>query len=84
MISQELLTELTEAGFPFSTETRLSELIEACGDDFESLVKREEDWAAYVTEDAYKGDCVYDCCGYRIGSTPEEAVAKLWLALNKK
>lgn len=62
----------------------LSELIDACGKDFEALVRREEDWAAYMIDEAYKGDCVSDCCGYSTGPTPEEAVANLWLALNIK
>lgn len=73
----------------------LSELIEACGDDIESIVLQKADgylmkrcWRAYPTESAYvekmKGDCVVDCCGYITGSTPEEAVANLWLELNKK
>lgn len=69
----------------------LSELIEACGDKFESLTRVEweeaEDtlhWTAYPTEESYKGDCMIDCCGYTAGDTPEEAVAKLWLELNKK
>lgn len=73
----------------------LSELIEACGDDIEMLVLEKSDeylkkrhWRAYPTESAYeekmKGDCVVDCCGYVSGSTPEEAVANLWLELNKK
>lgn len=54
----------------------LSELIEACGDRFFSL-RNEEGWLA-------KG---FKAPGYSValmGSTPEEAVAKLWLALNEK
>lgn len=66
----------------------LSELIEACGDDFESLVlenypKGNKYWKAYQTDESYKGDCVVDCCGYESGDTAEEAVANLWLELNK-
>lgn len=76
----------------------LSELVEACGEGFESLARipnvqllngRTGEpigvyWYAYPTEEAYTGDCVVDCCGYKSGTTPEEAVARLWLALNKK
>jgi hypothetical protein len=52
----------------------LSELIEACGSDFRELTRSlNSDWWAkgynFKTEFA---------------STPEETVAKLWLALNKK
>jgi len=73
----------------------LSEIIKACGNDFESLniVKKEMpfrktiSWRAYPTEEAYfskiGGDCEVDCCGYETGETPEDAVAKLWLKLNK-
>lgn len=50
----------------------LSELIEACGDEFFALSRLKEDWT--VTKERF----------YSNGSTPEEAVAKLWLALNKK
>jgi len=52
----------------------LSELIEACGEDFSHLYKgNKSDWfveGLFVDER-------YD------GQTPEEAVANLWLALNK-
>ena len=55
----------------------LSELIEACGDSFYSINKRN------------KGD--YFCIGNKTGiidegdyySTPEEAIANLWLALKE-
>ena len=52
----------------------LSELIEAGGDEFDELVhfKAEPRWVA--SKDIYvKGN----------GKTPEEAVAKLWLEINK-
>ncbi len=54
----------------------LSELIAACGDDFESLRMayqvNEKYWIVkrYTTDEFFKG------------STPEEAVSLLWLALN--
>ena len=61
----------------------LSELIEACGEDFHCLVhvidgeidSDREFWSAG------KGALVKD---WSNGSTPEEAVAMLWLALNQK
>lgn len=55
----------------------LSELIEECGDRFRSLVNEREFWYA-ISESIEKDFCKGD------GKTPEEAVAKLWLELNKK
>lgn len=55
----------------------LSELIEACGDEFSNLIKfhiTSERWSA----NCYKNDL--NCSG----ETPEEAVANLWLKLNEK
>ena len=52
----------------------LSELIEACGDDFKKLIKDSSPWRA----DGWNGKEIFE--GH--GSTPEEAVANLWLALN--
>lgn len=53
----------------------LSELIEECGDDFEALQKRvfknKSDWVA--TSHVL----------YAVGDFPKEAVANLYLALNK-
>jgi hypothetical protein len=61
----------------------LSELIEACGDEFRSLHKLNEDkWRATCTHGSHFEVYVLDHVG--IGDTPEEAVAKLWLELNKK
>lgn len=51
----------------------LSELIESCGDGFYALEK-ENYWRAFN----WKRSIEF------FSSTPEEAVAKLWLALNKK
>lgn len=56
----------------------LSELIEACGERFGSVGKNSLDVNDYVWE-AWDNDCYVD-----FGDTPEEAVARLWLALNKK
>jgi hypothetical protein len=64
----------------------LPELIEACGDRLEELSKTthkgksDQKWGAY----AYQCEqCEYTKSYSGYGSTPEEAVAKLWLALNK-
>ena len=52
----------------------LSELIKACGDDFISLEKKLPLGGLWIAASEYwKGD----------GSTPEEAVANLYLALQK-
>jgi len=63
----------------------LSELIEACGARFGDLEKgMENTWLAkggkYIYEDGSIGNYEFEV----FGSTPEEAVARLWLALNKK
>ena len=59
----------------------LSELIKACGDGFNYLERFKGKWFASecgdIIEDA-------DVCKQSRGKTPEEAVAKLWLELNKK
>lgn len=54
----------------------LSELIEACGDSFVNLTKSDKDWHCNWFDD-HEGENT-------IGGTPEEAVANLWLALNRK
>lgn len=77
----ELALKLREAGFPkhydefveYSRPT-LSELIESCG---------------HVSLDYFPdGNSFASCCDRKghevIGKTPEEAVAKLWLALNER
>lgn len=54
----------------------LSELIEACGEKLYSLRKQTNQWCV---------ESLMDSNNWFIqekGSTPEEAVAKLWLALN--
>lgn len=94
----ELAVELKEAGFPqqhswvigkytehctkcASNKTlgeyeacrpTLSELIEACGAFFGALTNRQTHWVAVLAELTHLVE----------GSTPEEAVARLWLALN--
>lgn len=53
----------------------LSELIEACGEGYFKLAHGQDDWYGSMGLDNEK---------HSHGSTPEEAVANLWLALNKK
>lgn len=58
----------------------ISELIEACGDRFNNL---------YLMNVGTHGEDKWYCCDRKLsnhcfGKTPEEAVANLWLALNKK
>lgn len=69
--------------FPDSTqycEPTLSGLIEACGNDFDFL-QREEGYEWYAH--GKKQDIEYGS-DKEYAKTPEEAVAKLWLELNKK
>ena len=56
----------------------LSELIEACGGKIFGLQRNDKGWSAWAKfPDAEETPEQY-------GVTPEEAVARLWLALNKK
>lgn len=63
----------------------LEELIVACGEDFDELIS-----PFAVQQEGYPSHCLWRaeatlrtaiCCD---GSTPEEAVARLWLALKRK
>lgn len=96
MLHYEIARKLKNAGFPYEWDIEsddsgftehggvvykaptLSELIEACGEKFSRLVQTFEPkgWEAKTTD-------VFDRFT-TIGSIPEEAVASLWLALNKK
>lgn len=71
--------EAQEAAFKegnFAYIPTLEELIESCGDDFETLVRYGDGtWRAYRRE----GSEDLQDVPYR---TPLEAVARLWLALN--
>jgi hypothetical protein len=51
----------------------LSELIEACGEDFYTLTNLTFGWKARKDSDGW-------VCGD--GNTPEEAVGRLWLSLH--
>jgi hypothetical protein len=56
----------------------LIELIEACGDSFFRLShSQNNDGTSWDAESWNTGEI-------ETGSTPEEAVARIWLALNKK
>ena len=57
----------------------ISELIEACGEEFCTLQTKITD----NPNEKYRAG-TFDGVGVCYGSTPEEAVAKLWLAINKK
>jgi hypothetical protein len=64
----------------------LSELIEACGGK-KIILWEENGWYAtmYGEEEYVSGKCIDDTFyDAQEGPTPEEAVARLWLALNKK
>ena len=96
-MTYELQDELYKAGFPgilkyeegFSHIT-LEELIEACGGNFVKLeqVLYTFQWRAFGLKYEKFGDAdKFGNCYtiYTDGfSTPKEAVAKLWLALNQK
>lgn len=64
-------------------EPTISELIEACGDKFHTLGRSPDRlwWAAEFKDSAIFEDTYPLRVG---GNSPEEAVARLWLALNKK
>ncbi len=99
MLTYELAKALKDAGFPHThnetcyfnittddvcNEITLSKLIEACGDRFDYLVHtkgtRKSGWYAEAGLVHQGGGMDGEC----IVSTPEEAVANLYIALNKK
>ena len=60
----------------------LSELIEACGEGFQVLFRDDDGFEAESTGQHIE-DAPYGLGRYvEQGKTPEEAVARLWLALN--
>jgi hypothetical protein len=59
----------------------LSELIEACGDEFDRL-ERDTDGTKEYPKVYFCAYAVSRDSG-QFGSTPEEALTRLWLALNK-
>ena len=95
VLSYELAKELKDAGYPGleylhtlreEIYPTLSELIEACGDSIMGIYFKADNpegrvsaWTRrWLTDDQLDKDVE------RYGHTPEEAVARLWLALNKK
>lgn len=68
----------------------LSELIHACGEDFIKLVQtnkldeKEKEMSKEVFGREIGHWMAYSYRYYTDGSTPEEAIAKLWLLLNNK
>jgi len=98
-MNYELAKQLKDNGFPdinictrtddhekagckecfFECFPTLSELIEACGDGLRGILKVNDSWiAGQIFEYGVLGGIIGN------GKTPEEAVAKLWLKLNKK
>lgn len=96
-MTYELAKKLKDAGFPygeysFNTVYReeaplagqripvptLSELIEACGERFDTL-----EYFRYTGGHLNKFVATYGKDYFESGKTPEEAVAKLWLSLQK-
>lgn len=79
-MNYELAKKLKDVGFRVPVgasslwQPSLSELIEACGEKFSNLRNDEGRWIATASGVSYG----------QTGSTPEEAVANLWLALNEK
>lgn len=93
-MNYELAKKLEEAGFLVKNRCgceqpcihqnypTLSELIEACGDKFDNLTRwigsdtlLSKGWVTNYRDDEVTFDS--------FGKTPEEAVANLWLELNK-
>jgi hypothetical protein len=89
--------KLKENGFPniilhtdgrgdkMATTPTLSELIEACGDGFQSLCRYTDQTESriWVANWYNYPDKMYEK-EYRFGETPETAVANLWLQLKKE
>ena len=91
-MNYKLAKELKDAGFPYpperlhfdgtvETPPTLSELIEACGECF-VVLKAVHDMNQWIASDALYDSGKLGLIG--IGSSPESAVANLWLVLNRK
>ena len=75
-----LKEQLKQSGY--TGEFDLASLIEACGDGFGSITRSPRNtW--YATEVKGKGKFEHEIVVGDEYPTPEEAVAKLWLASNK-
>ena len=59
----------------------LSELIEACGKDFDALYSRHSSISVYHPE-KWRADATNRTGLSVLGTSPEEAVARLWLVLH--
>lgn len=70
-----------DSTFRWVTIPTLSELIAACGDGLNIIYHSGNDWIA-GERDPYATDDLYFYTSVK-GSTPEEAVARLWLSLQK-
>ena len=96
-MNYKLALKLQEAGFPQESwdflalgepfkKPTLEELIEACGVSFgrldHVLVEGNEAWVAYSSK--IENEINVPAYIFQQGSTSTEAVANLWLALNKK
>jgi hypothetical protein len=99
-MTYELAKQLKDAGFPnmqwmgyltsigiesFEKDKHgptLSELIEACGTGFGNLILGQNRNLPPLWKATAAGAVNEE--RFNLGSTPEEAVAKLWLALNRK
>lgn len=81
--SVRLILEGKELGEPCYIPT-LSELIESCGEKFTSLWKMQEGWQAKYMKGIIDNSSNPVVIIRGNGSTPEEAVARLFLELNKK
>ena len=85
-MNQEIKDKLIQAGY--KGEFGLSEFIEACGNNFQKLMHTVKDITVGISGTgisfwrAIGGINYTDMEGE--GTTPEEAVANLWIALNKK
>ena len=82
-MNYETAKELKDAGYDLN-KASLEELIEACGEEF--VLTNEcgmwEAWSGSTSEMVRMGEA---SAKFEVeGKTPSEAVAKLWLALNKK
>lgn len=70
--------DVPPAKYPYNPT--LEELIEACGEDFFALMRTDEGWMAQAS--LFNGTSK-NFVGHLPGQTPSEAVARLWLALQK-
>ena len=85
-MNYELVKELKDAGFPYhwdkvaNAEPPLGLLIEACGYPFRMKTRTTTRADIWVAGQQHAHTAYYE----GVGATPEEAVARLWLAKNKK